>query len=66
MKIGRRVQEIWSENEIEGGKLHDLEVDLDLESRFMGSTHCLTERVIRLKLTINRSNGSEDIKRIQN
>ena len=32
MKIVQRVQEIWSGQEIEGGKSHDLEVDLDLES----------------------------------
>ena len=45
-----------------------LKVDLDLESaaRFMGSAHRLTEREIWVKLTINRSKGSEDIERTQN
>ena len=43
-------------------------VDLDRESADpdIGSAHRLTEMVIWLKLTINRSNGSEDFERIQN
>ena len=32
MKIVQRIQAIWSGQEIEGGKSHDLESDFDLES----------------------------------
>ena len=68
MKIDQRVQEMWSEKEIDGVNPMTLKVDLDLESADpdMGSAHRLTERIIWFKLTINRLNGSEDIKRIQN
>ena len=42
-----------------------LETDLDLEyaDPVHGTAHRLTERDIWVKLTINRSKGSEDIER---
>ena len=45
-----------------------LKVDFDLVSAdpVMGSAHRLAERDIWVKLTINRSKGSEDIERTQN
>ena len=39
---------------------------LSLQTLFMGSAHCLTERDIWVKLTINHSEGSEDIEWTQN
>ena len=45
-----------------------LKVDLDIESadQFMGSAHRPTEWAFWVKLTINRSKGSEDNERTQN
>ena len=43
-----------------------VDLDLSLQTRFMGSAHRLTERDIWVKITINRSKGSEDIERTQN
>ena len=45
-----------------------LKVDLALSmrTRFMGSAHRLTERDGWVKLTINRSKGSDIIERTQN
>ena len=39
---------------------------LSLQTWFVGSAHRLTEEEIWVKLTINRSKGSEDIERAQN
>ena len=46
------------------GKTHDLY--LESADPVMGSAHCLTERDIWMKLTINHSKGSEDIEWTQN
>ena len=43
-----------------------LTLTLSLQTRFMGSAHCPTVTDIWVKLTINRSKGSENIERTQN